>query len=172
MQCPKCGNENADNVWICSSCRHVLRDHDGQTAFAESRISKLANLSLVLEILSLFLFVLAGIPAIVIGVISIVRIGRSGGMLKGKRIAMAGVLSSILLMGVFFLLWSLDAPPIPNDYTLADIHAAPAECAESFEILKILIDEEHNLPGAPAIGLTEEGRHNTADQSRVVGLVE
>jgi len=100
--------------------------------------------------------VLAGIPAIVVGIFGIVRIGRSGGMLRGERIATAGVLSSILLMVTFFLLWSLDAPPIPHDYTLADIHSAPPECSESFEILKTLVNEELDLPGAPAIGLTEE----------------
>jgi hypothetical protein len=110
----------------------------------------------VLGILSLLLSVLAGIPAIVIGTISIVRIGRSGGMLKGKRIALAGVLVAVLLMGVLPLLWSLDAPPIPDDYTLADLRSAPAEYAESFGLLKSLIDEELDLPGAPAIGLTQE----------------
>ena len=127
MHCPRCGNENADNVWICGSCRHVLREN----VSVNSRTSRLAILSLVLGICSLVLFVLAGIPAIVVGIISIVRIGRSGGMLRGKRIATAGVVISILLMGTFFLLWRLDAPPIPNDYTLADIRSAPAECAGS-----------------------------------------
>ncbi|MHC4705035.1 MAG: DUF4190 domain-containing protein, partial [Planctomycetota bacterium] len=152
MQCPKCGNENPENVWICGSCRHVLREN----VPIRSRTSKLAIISLLLGILSLPLFVLAGIPGIITGIISIVRIGRSGGMLRGKRIAMAGVLISILLMGTFFLVWSLDAPPIPDDYTLADIRSAPSEYAESFELLKSLIDEEHDVPGAPAIGLTEE----------------
>jgi len=164
MQCPKCGNENTDNVWICSSCRHVLREN----VSVNSKSSKLAVLSLVLGFCSLFLFVLAGIPAIIIGIISIVRIGRSGGMLRGKRIATAGVLISILLMVTFFLLWRLDAPPIPNDYTLADIHSAPPGCAESFEILKMLIDEEHDLPGAPAIGLTEEDVDMSAEIRTVI----
>ena len=159
MHCPKCGKENPGNVWICGSCRHVLREN----VSVNSRTSKLAVLSLVLGICSLVLFVLTGIPAIVIGIISIVRIGRSGGMLRSKRIAMAGVLISILLMGVFFLLWSLDAPPIPNDYALADVYSAPPECAESFEILKILIDEEHDLSGAPAIGLTKEDSDMSAE---------
>ena len=122
----------------------------------ESRISRLAILSLVLGILSLLLFVLAGIPAIVLGIISVVRVRRSRGKLKGRAVALAGVLVSIPFMCVFFLLWSLDAPPIPNDYTVADLRSAPAEYAESFEILKTLIDEDHDLPGAPAIGLTQE----------------
>ncbi|MHC4144004.1 MAG: hypothetical protein ACYSWW_08815, partial [Planctomycetota bacterium] len=90
-----------------------------------------------------------------IGIISVVRVRRSRGQLKGKSIALAGVLVSIPLMCTFFLLWSLDAPPIPNDYTVADVRSAPAEYAESFEILKTLIDEDWRLPGAPAIGLTK-----------------
>ncbi len=134
----------------------------------ESRISRLAILSLVLGILSLLLFVLAGIPAIVIGIVSVVRVRRSKGQLKGKAVALAGVLVSILFMCVFFLLWSLDAPPIPNDYTIADLRSAPAEYAESFEILKTLIDEDWRLPGAPAIGLTQEDVDLSAEIRGVV----
>ena len=99
---------------------------------------------------------LTAIPAVVIGIISIVRIGRSGGRLKGRAIAAAGVVFSVLWMVMVCLLWTVDAPPIPNDYTVADLRSAPAEHAESFEILNILIDEELDLPGAPAVGLTEE----------------
>jgi hypothetical protein len=120
------------------------------------KISKLAVLSLVLGILSLFFFVLAGIPAIVIGVASILKIRRSAGELKGKYIALAGMNISILFMYVFYLFWSIDAPPIPNDYTVADLRSVQPQYAESFNILKELIDEGPNLPGAPAMGLTEE----------------
>jgi hypothetical protein len=111
---------------------------------------------LLLGVSSLLFFVLTGIPAIVIGIISIVRIRLSEGTLRGKRIALAGIVFSILCMAAFCLLWCVDAPPIPNDYTVADLRSAPADCAESFEILKTLIDEEYNLSGAPAIGLTED----------------
>ncbi|TKJ38887.1 MAG: hypothetical protein CEE38_04100 [Planctomycetes bacterium B3_Pla] len=135
----------------------------------ESKISRLAILSLVLGILSLLFFVLAGIPAIVIGIVSVVRVRRSRGQLKGKSIALVGVLVSIPFMCVFFLLWSLDAPPIPNDYTVADVRSAPAEYAESFEILKTLIDEDHDLPGAPAIGLTEDDLDMSAE---IRGVIE
>jgi len=117
--------------------------------------SKLAIMSLVLGILSLFFFVLAGIPSIVTGIISLLKIRRSNGALKGKYIALAGMNISIVCMGIFYWIWSRDAPPIPNDYTIADLRSAPAECAESFQILKTLIDEDHNIPGAPAIGLSD-----------------
>ena len=134
----------------------------------ESKISGLAILSLVLGVLSLLFFVLTGIPAIVVGIISIFRISRSRGMLKGKYVALAGVLISILLMGTFYLLWSLDAPPIPDDYTVVDLRSAPADCAESFEILKTLVDEELTLPGAPAIGLTEHDLYMSAEIRGVI----
>ena len=119
------------------------------------KISKLAVLSLVLGILSLFLFVLAGIPAILIGIISTLKIRRSGGELKGKYIALAGMNISIVFMAIFYLFWRIDAPPIPKDYTIADLRSAPAECTDSFEILKILIDEPWDTPGAPAVGLSK-----------------
>jgi len=146
MLCPKCGGENPGNAHVCDSCN---------TALIKAMTSKLAIVSLVLGMLSLFLFVLAGIPAIVVGIVSLLKIRRSNGALKGKYIALAGMNVSIVFMCIFLILWSRDAPPIPNDYTLADLRSAPAEYAESFELLKTLIDEDHNIPGAPAIGLSD-----------------
>jgi len=121
----------------------------------QSKISKLAILTLMLGIFSLFFFVLAGIPAIVIGIISTLRIRRSAGKLRGKYIALAGMNISIFFMVIFYLFWSIDAPPIPNDYTIADLRSAPAQYAESFEVLKTLIDEDYDLSGFPTVELTE-----------------
>jgi len=128
---------------------------DEQHTKLKAKTSKLAILSLVLGILSLFFFILAGIPAIIIGIVSLLKIRRSNGILKGKYIALTGMNVSIVFMCIFYLLWSRDAPPIPNDYTIADLRSAPVECAESFEILMTLIDEDINIPGAPAIGLSD-----------------
>jgi hypothetical protein len=133
-----------------------LKGADAPQPRTKAKTSKLAVLSLVLGVLSLPFFLLAGIPAIVIGITSLVRITASGGRLKGRSIALAGVLAPIPATVVFVLLWSLDAPPIPSDYTVADLRSAAPEYAESFEILKSLIDEGYDVPGAPAIGLTEE----------------
>jgi len=156
MRCPNCGNENPDDAQLCGSCGCALKRPDTVQPKTQARTSKLAILSLVLGVLSLPFFVLAGMPATVIAIVSIVRISGSGGKLKGSAIALAGIIVSVLMMCVFALLWCLDAPPIPDDYTIADFRSAPAECAESFEILKSLIDEDWNLPGAPAVGLTKE----------------
>jgi len=135
----------------------------------QSKVSKLAILSLVLGISSLFFFVLAGIPAIVIGIISILRIRRSDGKLKGKYIALAGMNISIVFMCIFYLFWSIDAPPIPNDYTIADLRSAPAQYAESFEVLKTLIDENPDFSCVPAIELTKSDSSMIAE---VKGIME
>ena len=155
MYCPKCGRENSDNAQVCGSCSTSLMEAKQGRSKPRAKTSRLAVLSLVLGVLSLFLFVLTGIPAIVVGIISLLKIRRSCGALKGKTIALAGMNVSIVFMGIFYILWSRDAPPIPNDYTIADLRSAPAECAGSFEILKTLIDEDLNIPDAPAIGLSE-----------------
>lgn len=130
---------------------------------SEEKLSKLAIVALVLGILSLFFFVLAGIPAIVIGIISTLRIRRCGGKLKGRYIALAGMNISIVFMCIFYLFWSIDAPPIPNDYTVADLRSASPEYAESFEVLKTLIDEDNDFSGAPAIELTHSDKDMIAE---------
>jgi len=134
----------------------------------QTKISKLAILSLVLGILSLFLFVLAGIPAIVIGIMSILKIRRSNGTLKGKYIALAGMNISILFMCAFYLFWNIDTPPIPNDYTIADLRSAPAQYAESFELLKTLVDEQHDSSGVPAIELTNSDTKMIAEIKKIM----
>jgi hypothetical protein len=133
------------------------------------RMSKLAILSLVLGILSLFLFALAGIPALIIGIVSIVKIRRSSGELKGKYIALAGMNISVLFMVIFYLFWRIDAPPIPNDYTVADLRSAPAQYAGSFDILKTLTDEQYDSSGVPAIELTNS---DTTMIAEIKGILE
>jgi len=135
----------------------------------ERRTSKLAILSVVLGISSVLFFALTGIPAILTAIISIYMIRTSVGTLKGTPVALAGIVISILSMFVFFLFWRLDAPPIPNDYTVADLRSAPPQCAESFEILKLLLEETTNVPAAPAIGLTEDDLDMSAEIRGVIG---
>ena len=132
-------------------------------------MSKLAILSLVLGILSLFFFVLAAIPAIVIGILSILIIRSSAGEIRGKYVALAGMSISIVFMFIFCLLWRIDAPPIPNDYTIADLRSAPAECAESFEILKTLLGENDDSSVAPVIELTKSDSNMIAE---IKGVIE
>ena len=137
MQCPKCGYNNPDNAQTCQSCNLDLTEKPPQPPKAKT--SRLAILSLVLALPSLFFFILTGIPAIIIGTVSYNLIKDSRGKLKGRPISIAGMILSVLFMCGFVLLWSLDAPPIPNDYTIADLRSAPADCNESYELLRSLV---------------------------------
>ncbi len=137
MYCPKCGHQNPDNANICESCDFPLTNLDTQQP--KPKTSNLAIFSLVLGITSLFFFVITGIPAIIIAIVSYNIIKYSGGKLKGRPVSIASMILSTLFMGGFILLWSRDAPPIPNDYTIADLRSAPADCAESYELLRSLV---------------------------------
>ena len=143
-----------------------------QEAFCDESVhpemSKLAIMSLVLGILSLFFFVLTAIPAIVIGILSIIIIRSSSGEIRGKYIALTGMSVSIVFMFVFYLLWRIDAPPIPNDYTIADLHSAPAQYAESFEILKALLGENGDSSVVSAIELTKSDSRMIAEIKEIM----
>jgi hypothetical protein len=58
--------------------------------------STAAVFSLVLGILSLCLLFLAGIPAIILGVIGLRAVGRSGGRLRGRGLAVGGIILGTL----------------------------------------------------------------------------
>ncbi|MCJ7693056.1 MAG: hypothetical protein MUO22_06535 [Sedimentisphaerales bacterium] len=57
---------------------------------------------------------------------------------------------------VFSAVWKSDAPPLEDDYTIADLRSAPAECERSYELLMSLSSKGRNTPEAAEIGLSEE----------------
>jgi len=61
------------------------------------RTSRLAIASLVLGILSFFLIFLTSIPAIICGIVALVKIGNSRGQLTGKGLATSGIVMGALL---------------------------------------------------------------------------
>ena len=86
MYCPKCSNEHPD---------------DGRTAEGPSvKTSGLAIVSLVLGILSVFTFAITAIPAALLGIISRLKIEKSGGRLTGEGFAIVGIAVSVV---VFFV---------------------------------------------------------------------
>lgn len=126
------------------------------------RWSKLAVTSFVLGLLGLVLSVFAAIPAFLFGVLALVRIKRSRDRLRGRGLAIAGVGFSILFLTLFICLlklaslWRLDAPPIANDYAIADLRSAPQDCDASYDLLVKLSGEKGHTSNASAIGLTND----------------
>lgn len=91
MYCPKCGTENPENVQICRSCESTLPTIQEHVSDVAAQTSRLAIASLVLGLLSFCTFFTTGIVAIVLGIISLVKISKSGGRLKGSGFAITGI---------------------------------------------------------------------------------
>jgi hypothetical protein len=91
MYCPKCGTENPDDAQLCRCCSWVLTSISTVAPSPDAKTSGLAITSLVLGILSIFTLFLTAIPAMILGIVSIFKIEKSAGQLKGKGLAIAGI---------------------------------------------------------------------------------
>lgn len=91
MYCPKCGTENPEDAQVCGSCSSTLPGIQQEIRNTGAQTSGLAIASLVLGLLSFCTFFTTGIVAIVLGIISLVKMNKSGGRLKGTGFAIAGI---------------------------------------------------------------------------------
>jgi hypothetical protein len=167
MQCRKCGTENPDDAQICASCSFALAGQPTEQPAPKKKTSKLAILSALLAGLSalLLFFVdptlafIAALMGLYTAITAIAKIRKSKGRLIGKSFAIVVMIFSSLQV-VLLSYWRIDAPPIPNDYTISDIRSAPLQYNQSYELLNSLADEDANLPDAPAIGLSAQDVNN------------
>jgi hypothetical protein len=121
-----------------------VKKDTGENSVQKPKTSRVAIASLILAILS-FLFLLLVIPAIILSIGIIFKIRENPALLKGTCHAAAAIvisMTSIVLWIGACVVWSLDATPIPNDYTIADLRSAPIECNHSFELLLRLSEKE------------------------------
>ncbi|UCG60236.1 MAG: DUF4190 domain-containing protein, partial [Phycisphaerales bacterium] len=103
MRCPKCGVENADDAQSCRSCGSALTGPSPQATPTVSKTSGLAIAALVLGILMPFTFGLTAIPAMVLGIISLVMIERSGGRLTGRGLAIGGFVVPVVVLPILLI---------------------------------------------------------------------
>ncbi len=96
MYCSKCGKKNPDNAQLCHSCSSVLTSTPAQAPALGVKTSGLAIAALVLGILSFFSFGITAIPALIFGIISLVKIEKSGGRITGRGFAIAGIVTPVL----------------------------------------------------------------------------
>jgi len=96
MYCPKCGTENPDDAQLCRSCSSVLTSTPALAPGLDVKTSGLAIAALVLGILSFFTCGITAIPAIILGIVSLVRIEKSGGRITGRGFAIAGIVVPVL----------------------------------------------------------------------------
>ncbi len=86
---------------------------------------------------------------------AIKEINASDNKLSGKRMAVGAIIFQAVVF-VAQAYWRIDAPPIPDDYTMADLKSAPSEFNETYHLLLSLADPNEEAPGAPGIGFTAE----------------
>ena len=91
MYCSKCGVQNSDGSTHCAGCGSVLGDMPQQpevqavpVMVVEPKTCGLAIAALVMGILSLFCSLVMAIPAIICGIIALVKISKSQGQLRER----------------------------------------------------------------------------------------
>ncbi|MBA7649984.1 hypothetical protein ES703_57783 [subsurface metagenome] len=112
MRCPKCGTENPDGAQLCRSCSAVLTSTATRVPGPDARTSGLAIASLVLGLLSFFTCFVTAIPAIILGIVGLVKISKSGGQLKGNGLAIAGIALPVVLLPFVALLMGILMPAL------------------------------------------------------------
>jgi len=100
MYCPKCGKENPDDAQLCYSCGWVLTEASVTGENRNVRTSTMAIASLILGILSIVSFAITAIPAALLGIISRLKIEKSGGRLVGEGFAIVGIAVSVVIFFV------------------------------------------------------------------------
>jgi len=112
MYCPKCGAENAEGVQFCQSCSVPLDRSGSPGANEPAKTSGLAIAALILGILSFFTCYITLIPAVIVGAISLFKIGNSKGRLKGLGLAITGIALPVILIPVFAIVMAIFMPAL------------------------------------------------------------
>ena len=118
MFCPKCGVENPDDRELCVSCSWVLGSTTSQPA-VNAKTSGLAVAALVLGIMSMFTLLLTTLPAIICGIIAVVKINKSRGQLKGMGLAIAGMALPAVAIPVVAMLLAIMMPALSKTKHMA-----------------------------------------------------
>lgn len=122
MYCSRCGVENAGGAEVCSGCGFILAESSAAppAGAVEGKTSGLAITSFVLGMLSLVCAILTAIPAIICGIISLVKISKSQGRLKGNGFAIAGIaVSAVYMLVILPLIMAVMLPALSKTKTMA-----------------------------------------------------
>ncbi|MCE5339828.1 MAG: DUF4190 domain-containing protein [Planctomycetaceae bacterium] len=111
MYCPKCGLDNLEDEKFCKACSEplpVIPDLPPEIA----KTSKLAIWSFVLSLMGLFTFMVTALPAIICGIIGLVKISKSNGRLRGKGYAITGIVVPVAYSIILPLMLAILLPAL------------------------------------------------------------
>jgi prepilin-type processing-associated H-X9-DG protein len=148
MYCSKCGAENAEGLQLCSACGWALASQLAEQE-PDAKTSGLAITALVLGILSIFTFFLTALPAIIFGIVALVKIGKSSGKLKGIGLAIGGIATPAAALPIVAIMLAILMPALSRVKVLAE----QTVCATNMKGLAIATmvyanDYEDKLPTA------------------------
>ena len=118
MRCPKCGAENPEGAQLCQQCSLVFAGTEAEAA-GPAKTSGVAIASLVLGILSFFTCLLTALPAVICGIIGLVKISSSKGRLKGTGLAIAGIAVPVALIPLVALAMAILMPALGRTKAIA-----------------------------------------------------
>ena len=96
MYCTNCGAENPEGARVCVSCGSALQRVSMGPEDVMPRTCGLAIAAFVLGLLSIVFFPV-GLIGIILGIVSIVMIEKSGGRLTGRGFAVVGIIVPVLM---------------------------------------------------------------------------
>ncbi|HET6882591.1 MAG TPA: DUF4190 domain-containing protein [Pirellulales bacterium] len=88
---------------LCANCGHCFLF---QPLGDMVRVSRKAIASLLLSIASLPLFCLTAVPALILGYWALADIQRHEDRLRGRNLAIAGLVLSVICASLSFIIWS------------------------------------------------------------------
>jgi type II secretory pathway pseudopilin PulG len=161
--CANCGWNNPDKSAFCSKCGQKVTARGEATASSIAKTDGKAVVSLILGILSVtVLWILAGIPAVILGHISRASIRRSMGELKGAGMALAGLIMGYLSIAAIPFVLIVASIAIPS---LLRARQAAQESAAVSNLRTINTAEF-------TYGSSEGGRYGTLPQLINAGLLD
>jgi prepilin-type processing-associated H-X9-DG protein len=112
MYCQKCGTEISDDARACIACGYQIGapiqatppGADAQQA-GVIKTSGCAIASFILGILSLFLCFITALPAIICGIVALIKIGNSDARLKGTGLAITGMVLPIITVPIMLIVF-------------------------------------------------------------------
>lgn len=110
MYCQKCGASNPDYENTCTSCGSPLVADTDSSSPPQTKTSGLAVASLVLAILAPLTCLTTALPAVVCGIISLVRISAAKGRLKGIGLAVTGIALPVILLPLCAIILAILMP--------------------------------------------------------------
>ena len=135
MFCARCGSKLADDAAFCPNCGLVtgnagqVQPGSGQPAApgqSQPQTESRAIPSLILGVLALFFSIITGIPAIILGHMSLSKIKKSAGQLTGEGMALAGLILGYVSVALVPLLLIIAIPNLVRSREAANMAAARA----------------------------------------------